>query len=353
MAGRNLLAAFGVGALAVAAAGFALESGTAPSPGAVSTDPSDLSVAPLTAVKRGAEPFDEGLAQVSLPPSGRFRLTDDGHRLGLVSNRASRKAILRALGEARDLVVTDHSLGDPTIQVSIADSSLEQVLAVLMAETPYQLDYTLDTDRGVARPARLSIASDEPGDSDDSDTSSQAILAVRTNPAGRPKPVRSPEKEQRRQLRDSQRQALVALQARPSSSYRRATLKARAMREERRRDALLERLEEAEPQDVVNELWKLDPEDPSAVAFLVSRLQSSNVGVRVAAARQLEFARDSDSGQALRAALDDPHPYVVKTAIDSLRAQGSRVALRELAELRGHADPDVRASARLAFAKLR
>ena len=259
-------------------------------------------------------PAGEGSVRVSMEPGG---------LVGVVANDAPRRDVLNALTDAAGftlMVGPEVELGQP-LSLRVASEPLELVLARALVGIPHALFYDEEVASGPRRLVRVTVGI------------TWTKLAESTVS---PQPPTVDRAERR----------APAAQAAPAPRPRRMPL------------ARVETAEPARPLPIPDEgkrsqiVEGLDVGSPEGFAAATDRLANDESSrVRAAAAEAL-MSSDRRAMPPLLAALQDPDPLVVVTALDALEFVGDSAVIPALAPLLQHQDIEVRERTQLAIQKL-
>ncbi|MEM9173669.1 MAG: HEAT repeat domain-containing protein [Myxococcota bacterium] len=261
----------------------------------------------------------------------------EGDRVSIEAVSVARSALLSRLSDRLDFTVEDRAAADPVLSIALPPAPIESVLATLLAQASYRLDYgpvgTRDGDDRIrARLERLAL-----------------LGAEDALPGGAgPAPIRdSKSGEARGETRR------IAPPGPVDEVARARALEARADRERARHAEALEALESPDARvraDAALALEVDDAGDRDRLAALL--LEDPDAGVRQEAAFQLGFGPPEEVAPLLERALLDTDAGVVLMGVASIAFVESTSALPSLRALSAHADPLVREKASRAAAVL-
>ncbi len=345
---RQILIAL-AGALLVGVALAAYELATRPWPGSDGTAAPGETADPELAQQKSAPTAETTGEAPALPGPGDLRVElEPSGELTLLANNVPRARVLRALARAFEFELADHVRRHRRVTVALVRKPLERVLAQLLSDTPYTLSYASDA-AGSAFIARLTVGE-------------APIQVARAEPAER----REEERERRRRDREdkearrsgddpdagsgdgddaggSARRSYTP----PSAEERERMLAGRAVRQQLRRQELIEEdLVNPDPEERKIALGTLDPDLPEDLALLRTAIENDpDPGVRAEAALQLGFGERSNVTGVLQKALADTDSEVLINALESAAWVEDRSAKFRVKKLLDHPDEDVREAA--------
>ena len=273
----------------------------------------------------------------SLAP-GEFRVAETDGRFTIEANEAWRLEILEELAERGEFLLFDHVRKHPFLSLDVRDESIEQALAAVVRDVPYQIRYvasegreapTIDSLEVGVEQASAGTERDEHESQEGSEgTQKSRDLAKRTN-------------RERRSV------------APRSEASRRAAMERREQREARRHEESLNELDDPDPAVRAWAASTLDVEEPRDLIELAGLLGGDpDPAGRVEIAYDLGFGDPSAVVPILVSALDDPSAEVVAAAADSLGFLDDPSVTGDLRELLGNESSSVREAARNALEML-
>jgi hypothetical protein len=257
-----------------------------------------------------------------MPAAGEARLRIDDRAITLRANAAPRRPLLERLSRVLSFELAAPDVGDEPITLEAEGAPLRDLLPLLLPDRPYRVDYRFDPVNVRHEVARLEIGA--PG----------ALQMRKVQPS-------------------QQRQA--SARARPAEAEPPPLPRRSPQRREPRQDwsALLQQLDDSDPEDRVEAIQKIDPEKDGPEVLIERLAADPSPLVRAAAARQLEDSDTLVAVDALIRALSDPDKQVVLDAIDALEFTDDESVAEDLAPLFQHPDREIAAAAREAHCFIR
>ncbi len=314
-------------------------------PGEAPTSPDGTSPYPLHRL----EGPDPGVAPVSLPEGTVIlRVAEDGYTIRVAD--ASRLDVLRKLAELAEFELVDHALQHPWVSLQLEDVSLEEILARLLEDTRFSVDYEVSNFGGGVRIALLEL---EP-------PPRQARAALTP---GSEKKVREEKKRNKKSRRDKKSDEKggdgeEGGQEEPeeteeqfivhelTESQQREFMEGREERQREWREEGLADLESIDPRDRKGAVIELDADLPEDVARLKDLLlEDPDSSVRLEAAEGLGFGEPDDTVWIFEQALDDSSPEVLVEVLNALSIMGDQSVLPKIRTLKDHPFEEVREAA--------